>query len=61
MKIVQATPDHYQGIAALYNTLDPERNTSSLELMEGDRQRDPKFKFQRMIAFEKDQMVGIGY
>lgn len=61
MKIVPATTEHYEGIAALYNSMDPERNTSALELMEGDRRRDLRFKSQRMIAYMKDQMVGIGY
>jgi mycothiol synthase len=60
MKIIPATTEHYEGIAALYNSMDPQRNTSALELMEGDRQRDPRFKFQRMIAYMEDQMVGIG-
>jgi len=60
MEIIPATSAHYQGIAAISNSLDPERNTSALEIAAGDRQRDPKFKFQRWIAIEKDQIVGIG-
>jgi mycothiol synthase len=60
MEIVPATSAHYQGIAAIINSLDSLRNTSALEITEGDQRRDPKFKFQRWIAIEKDRIVGIG-
>jgi GNAT superfamily N-acetyltransferase len=60
MEIVPATSAHYQGIAEIINSLDPERHASGLEIAEGDKRRDPKFKFQRWIAIEKDQIVGIG-
>jgi mycothiol synthase len=60
MEIVPATSAHYQGIADLINSLDPERHASSLDIAEGDKRRDPNFKFQRWIAIEKDQIVGIG-
>ena len=60
MEIVPATSAHNQGIAEIINSLDPERHASGLEIAEGDKRRDPKFKFQRWIAIEKDQVVGIG-
>ncbi len=60
MEIVPATSAHYQGIAAIINSLYPERNTSALEIAEGDKRRDPKFRSQRWIAIEKDQIVGMG-
>ena len=60
MEIIPATSAHYQGIAEIFNALDPERNASGLEIAEGDKRRDPKFKFRRWIAIEKDQIVGIG-
>ena len=61
MEIVPATSDHYQGIADIINALDPQRHASALEIAEGDRRRDPNFKFQRWIALEQDQIVGTGY
>jgi len=60
MEIVPATLAHYQGIAEVLNSLDPERHASGLEIAAGDKRRDPKFKFQRWVAIEKDQVVGIG-
>ncbi len=61
MEIIPTTSAHYQGIAEILNSLDPERHASGSEIAQGDRRRDPKFKFQRWIAFEKDQVVGTGY
>jgi mycothiol synthase len=60
MEIIPATPAHYQGIAETMNAIDPQRHVSGFEIEEGDQRRDPKFKFQRWVAFENDQMVGIG-
>jgi mycothiol synthase len=60
MEIVPATWAHYQGIAELLNALDPERHASGLEIAEGDKRRDPRFKFQRWVAIQKNQIVGIG-
>jgi mycothiol synthase len=60
MKILPATSAHYQGIAEVINSLYPKNPTSDLEIAEGDKRRDPKFKFQRWVAFEEDQIVGIG-
>ena len=60
MEIVPATLAHYQGIADILNSLDPERHASGLEIAAGDKQRDPKFKFQRWVAIVKGQIVGIG-
>jgi mycothiol synthase len=60
MKILPATSAHYQGIAEVINSLYPENPTSDLEIAEGDKRHDPKFKYQRWVAFEKDQIVGIG-
>jgi len=61
MKIVPATSAHYEGIAELINSLYPEQNTSALDIAEGDKQRDPKFKFQRWIAIENNQIAGMGF
>ncbi len=60
MRILSATSAHYQGIAEVINSLYSENPTSDLEIAEGDKRRDPKFKFQRWVAFEEDQIVGIG-
>jgi mycothiol synthase len=60
MKIIPATPAHYPEIAEVINALYPENPTSAQEIATGDQQRDPKFKFQRWIALEKDQVVGMG-
>jgi GNAT superfamily N-acetyltransferase len=60
IEIVPATLAHYQGIAEILNSLDPERHASGLEIAAGDKRRDPKFKFQRWVAIEKDQIIGIG-
>jgi mycothiol synthase len=60
MEIIPATSAHYQGIAGILNSLDPQRNTSALEIAEADQRRDPKFKFQRYVAIDKDQVVGYG-
>jgi len=60
MKILPATSAHYQGIAKVINSLYPENPTSDLEIAEGDKQRNPKFKFQRWVAFEKSRIVGVG-
>ncbi len=60
MRILPATSAHYQGIAEVINSLYPENPTSALEIAERDKRRDPKFKFQRWIALEKGQIVGIG-
>jgi hypothetical protein len=60
MKILPATPTHYPGIAEVINSIYPENLTSALEIAAGDSRRDPKFKFRRWVAFEKDQVVGMG-
>ncbi len=61
MKIFPATPAHYQGIAELINSLYPEQKTSAMDIAEGNKQRDPSFKFQRWVVIEKDQIVGSCY
>ena len=61
MKILPTTPDYYQGIAALYNSIDPQLQLSASDFIEGDRLRDPKFKTQRWVAIEKDKVIGAGY
>ncbi|MCA9935660.1 MAG: GNAT family N-acetyltransferase [Ardenticatenaceae bacterium] len=61
MKIIPTTPAHYPGLATLYNAIDPEMNVSASNFVEGDRLRDPKFKTQRWVAIEKDEIVGAGY
>ncbi len=60
MKILPATSNHYQGIAEVINSLYPENPKSGSEIAEGDKKRDPKFKFQRWVAVDKDKTVGIG-
>ena len=61
MEIIPTTSAHYPGLAALYNAIDPELHLSAADLAEGDRLRDPKFKTQRWVAIEKDQILGAGY
>jgi len=60
MQIFPATSAHYQGIASTMNSIYPERHTTELDLAEQDRQRDPRFKYQRWVAIEQDQIVGTG-
>lgn len=60
LEIVPATCADHQGIAEIINSIYPENPTSKVEIREGDGQRDPKFKFQRWIAIEKNQVVGAG-
>lgn len=61
VEILPTTCAHYPGIASLYNSLDPEQPVSAADFIEGDRLRDPSFKFQRWVAIEKDEIVGAGY
>jgi mycothiol synthase len=61
MKIFPTTSAHYPGIASLYNAIDPELHLSASDFTEGDRLRDPKFKTQRWVAIEKDEIIGAGY
>ncbi len=59
MKILPATNVHYSGIAEVINALYPQNPTSSLEIEEGDKKRDPRFKYRRWVAIEKNQIVGV--
>jgi GNAT superfamily N-acetyltransferase len=61
MEIIPATAAHYPGIAALFNAIDPGEHASAADIAASDRRRDPKFKFQRWVAIEKDEIVGAGY
>ena len=61
MEIIPTTSAHYSGIAALYNSIDPQLHISASDFTEGDRLRDPKFKTKRWVAIEKDKIVGAGY
>jgi GNAT superfamily N-acetyltransferase len=61
MEILPTTTAHYPGIATLYNSIDPELHLSASDFTEGDRLRDLKFKTQRWVAIEKDEIVGAGY
>ena len=61
MDILPTTSAHYSGIAALYNSIDPQLHFSASDFTEGDRLRDPKFKTQRWVAIEKNEIVGAGY
>ena len=61
MEIIPTTSAHYPGMATLYNAIDPELHLSAADFTEGDRLRDPKFKTQRWVAIEKDEIVGAGY
>jgi GNAT superfamily N-acetyltransferase len=61
MEILPTISAHYPGIATLYNSIDPELHLSASDFTEGDRLRDPKFKTQRWVAIEKDEIVGAGY
>ncbi len=61
MEIQLTTPAHYPGIAALNNYIDPQQHLSASDFLESDRLRDPKFKTQRWVAIEKDEIVGAGY
>jgi len=61
MEILPTTSNHYPGLAALYNSIDPASNLSASNFTEGDRLRDPKFKIQRWVAIEEDEIIGAGY
>jgi mycothiol synthase len=60
MIIRQATPSDFSGIAGVINSLYPDAPTSASEIAEDDKQRDPKYRFQRWIAIEDGQIVGSG-
>jgi mycothiol synthase len=60
MEIVPATPAHYPGLADTYNSLYPNGRYTAREIAEGDRQRDLRFKFERWVALEQDQVIGYG-
>ncbi len=60
MVIVPATSDHYPAIAAIFNALDPDANFTAQGIAGSDKRRDPKFKFQRWVVYEKDRIVGTG-
>ena len=59
MNILPATAAHYQGVADVLNALYPEIPTSGSEIEAGDARRDPRFKFQRWVAIEENQVVGV--
>jgi GNAT superfamily N-acetyltransferase len=59
IKILPANAAHYSGVAEIINSLYPENPTSSSEIEIGEQQRDPRFKFKRWIAIEKNQIVGV--
>jgi len=59
MEILPATIAHYSGVAEVINSLYPENPTSNLEIEDGDKKRDPRFKHRRWIAVEKNQIVGV--
>lgn len=61
MEILPATSAHYPGIVTLFNSIDPEEHASVSDITERDRRRDPKSKFRRWVAIEKDEIVGAGY
>ena len=61
MEILPTTSAHYPGIATLYNSIDPQLHLSASDFAEGDRLRDPKFKTQRWVAIEKNEILGAGY
>jgi len=58
MEILPATSAHYPGIAELINSLYPEQKVSAADIADGDRQLDPKLKFRRWVAVEKEQVIG---
>ncbi len=60
MEIIPATATHYPGLAETYNSLYPESHYTAEEIAAEDRQRDPKFKFQRWVALEQEQVSGYG-
>ena len=59
MNILPATAAHYQGVAEVINALYPEIPTSGSEIEAGDARRDPRFKFQRWVAIQENQVVGV--
>ncbi len=61
MKIHIATSDDNEGIAALYNALSPNNLTTASDIADGDKRRDPKFKYRRWIAIEDEQIIGTGF
>ena len=61
MKISPATPGHYEGIAAVHNALSPENLTTTSDIADRNKRRDPKFKYQRWIAVEEERIVGTGF
>jgi mycothiol synthase len=58
MEILPANADHYPAIAGVINSLYSENPTSSAEIEQGDRQRDPRFKSRRWVALQDGEVVG---
>jgi len=60
MEIIPGTSSHYERLVTFANTLEPERNLSVANLEAADKHRDSKSKFQRWIAVNQDEVVGLG-
>lgn len=60
MKIIQALQAHNERIADIVNAIDPGRGFTAQDIEEGDKSRDPKFKFQRWVCLEGEIVVGVG-
>lgn len=54
------TTDDFPGIVNLQNTTYPDMPGTVEDYIQGEKQRDPKIKFQRWVAVVEEQIVGAG-
>ena len=62
MKVRIFTPDDYPAMVAIHNSMNiiwPERPRTPEAWAKADRNRSPKFKYQRWVAVEDDSVVGF--
>jgi mycothiol synthase len=62
MKTRIFTPDDYMAMVAIHNSMNiiwPERPRTPEAWAMADRNRSPKFKYQRWVAVEDDSVVGL--
>ena len=60
MRIREFTPSDYHAVADIHNTIYPHLASIGEAWINRDRQRDPKYKFQRWVALEEERIVGYG-
>jgi GNAT superfamily N-acetyltransferase len=61
MHIKPSTPVDYEGMATFYKILYPQADTTTASLKEEDDERNPDYRYNRWIAVENGQVIGLGY